>query len=232
MDVWKKINEALEFTDVPEFDTREYRSGIFTYLDSEKIPYKKAVREIGDVGFQNIFAIEIKRIYEGAENDLRESLYSKLLYKELQKQRDNFSHSFLIIEGDLNFCRESINGFDTMIETVQIDYNAHIFLTSDYKATIEQIYKIWYRLRNGTPFRIFLDQKRGISIRQKRLNVLSMLFDVGLKKASRLLHQFGSINGVFDWIKNLGKSWKLKGFGKKFFEKNNKLIFECGNDEI
>ncbi|MHA1277067.1 MAG: ERCC4 domain-containing protein [Candidatus Helarchaeota archaeon] len=214
----------------PIFDTREEASGLFSYLDSKGLDYKVEQLEIGDCIVSERCCIEIKRIDKNY-NDLKDSLFDGRLYAQSQQRRDNYELSIMIIEIndrsgmiDHKFTKRH---WESVEFSLEIDFNTHVYHTYSMKETVRLIYKLYKRLQKGKRYVTPINKKKiPLTLREKRIRFISGLLDVGEKHGTMLIDVFKTPARVIKWISLDGAILKLKGFDKKFFEKNKELIGE------
>lgn len=213
--------------DAPLFDGRETASGLFLALDKLGLPYKKVENMlIGDCVVSYDCCIEIKRITPTG-NDLWESLKDGRLYEQSYVRQQTYEKGIIIIEVDDQnnmynpyFTEKHFNSIRLSLE---IQYRQHVFLTGSMQDTIDLIYRIWKKEKEGEHYHDPTNKEpMPVPLIDKQRYLLSGLLDVGREKTLELVHEFGCPLNVFHWILNRDRA--LKGYGPKFFEKNRELL--------
>jgi len=182
--------------------------------------------QVSDVhdGFGNI-GIERKG------DDYVQSLFDGKLYKQLKELEDNFAYPFLFIEYDgipdmisknLSTNPGVIVGSITSIlarHKVTVCFVGGLYISMTCK-TIEKFYDLKNKVKEVeyTPIR------RGATAEEVKLDIISRIPKVGMKKGRALLDHFGdSIGNISDATEEEIKD--VAGFGKKL-AREIKEIFE------
>jgi len=207
---------------------------------------------IADVTISEKTCIEIKRVKKRPNyapfakyreyNDFIASQEDNRLYRQARDRRDNYECNFVIIElepgADLFTKAIPKQRFDHMIQSMAVYYHSVFLYSSSTEETAQMIADILARDIKGDHYVSPINKRpRPATLRDEQINMVAGLLDVSDKKANVLLDIFKSPWEILTWIKNttirytkggnpkLAKDqYEIKGFGPKFFLKNQKML--------
>jgi ERCC4-type nuclease len=220
-------------------DNREGKLKALLDKKSDIITYESKQLDIADIVISSEVAIERK---EG--NDFVSSIMDNRLFEQLLRLKDTYEYPILIIEA-LND-----NVFENTGMKISSIYGALAFIsyklgisvipTRNLEDTAIVIERIAYREQVKDSRPIFSRKApKNLSKKERRSFIIEGLVDIGPKKANALIDRFKNPYQVFKAIKRteitytktgnpkgiLGPLAELTGFGWKFVEKNQKLLF-------
>ena len=205
----------------------------------ENIIYEAKQLDIADVVISKDVAVERKEGY-----DLIASIIDNRLFEQLIRLKDTYDNPILIIEG-LN--KKVFENIGMKISSVygalaKISYKMGIAIipTPNLEHTAVAIERLAYReqIKNGET--VFSRKApKNMSEEDRRIYILEGLIDIGSKKAKLLIEAFNTPYRALRAIKKTeilytrtgnpkgikGPLEKLTGFGWKFVEKNQKILF-------
>ena len=205
----------------------------------KNIVYEAKQLDIADVVITKDLAVERKEGY-----DLIASIIDNRLFEQLVRLKDTYENPILIIEG-LN--AEVFENIGMRISSVygalvKISYKMGISVipTQNLEHTAVAIERLAYReqIKHGE---VVFSRKapKSMSEEDRRVYIIEGLIDIGSKKAKQLIETFKTPYKVLRAIKQTeilytktgnpkgirGPLEKLSGFGWKFVEKNQKILF-------
>ncbi len=220
-------------------DNREQKLKAILDKKKDKITYDLKQLDIADVVISNEVAIERKEGF-----DFVSSIMDNRLFEQLLRLKDTYEYPILILEG-LN--DEVIENTGMNISSVYgalsfISYKLGISVipTRNLEDTAIVIERIAYReqVKDSEPI---LSRKapKEMSKKERRSFIIEGLVDIGPKKAKALIDKYKTPYQVFKAIKRTkilytktgrmkgikGPLEDLAGFGPKFVEKNQKILF-------
>jgi Fanconi anemia group M protein len=220
-------------------DNREQK--LKTLFDKKKdtIRYESKQLDIADVVISSEVAIERK---EG--NDFVSSIMDNRLFEQILRLKDTYENPILILEGLNNEVFENtgmkISSIYGALAFISYKLGISVIPTRNLEDTAIVIERIAYReqVKDSSP--IFSRKApKQMSKDERRSFIIEGLVDIGPKKAKALIEKFKTPYQVFKAIKRTeilytktgnpkgirGPLNDLTGFGWKFVEKNQKLLF-------
>jgi len=210
-------------------------------LDKKKddITYDSEQLDVADIVISEEVAIERK---EGS--DFVSSIMDNRLFEQLLRLKDSYKHPILILEGLNDDVIENtgmkISSIYGALAFVSYKLGISVIPTRNLEDTAIVIERIAYReqVKDGMPL---LSRKapKALSKKERRSFIIEGLVDIGPKKAKALIEKFKTPYQVFKAIKHTeilytrtnnpkgiqGPLDELTGFGWKFVEKNQKILF-------
>ena len=220
-------------------DNREQK--LKALLDKKKdiITYESKQLDIADVIISSEVAIERKEGF-----DFVSSIMDNRLFEQLLRLKDTYENPILILEGLNNEVFENtgmkISSIYGALSFISYKLGISVIPTRNLEDTAIVIERIAYReqVKDSTP--IFSRKApKQMSKRERRSFIIEGLVDIGPKKARALIEKFKNPYKVFKAIKRTeilytrtgnpkgirGPLEDLTGFGWKFVEKNQRLLF-------
>ena len=220
-------------------DNRERKLMKIFDEEYQNIHYEARQLDIADVVISKDVAIERKEGY-----DFIASIIDNRLFEQLIRLKDTYENPILIIEG------LSIDVFENIGMRISSVYGAlakisfkmgiAVIPTPNLKHTAVAIERLAYReqIKNGE---IVFSRKapKNMSEEERRVYILEGLIDIGSKKAKSLIEEFKTPYKAIQAIKQTeiiytrtgnpkgikGPLQRLSGFGWKFIEKNQQILF-------
>ena len=220
-------------------DNRERKLMKIFDEEYQNIHYEARQLDIADVVISKDVAIERKEGY-----DFIASIIDNRLFEQLIRLKDTYENPILIIEG------LSIDVFENIGMRISSVYGAlakisfkmgiAVIPTPNLKHTAVAIERLAYReqIKNGE---IVFSRKapKNMSEEERRVYILEGLIDIGSKKAKSLIEKFKTPYKALRAIKQTeiiytrtgnpkgikGPLQRLSGFGWKFIEKNQQILF-------
>ena len=220
-------------------DNREQKLKGLLDNKSNTITYESKQLDIADIVISSEVAIERKEGF-----DFVSSIMDNRLFEQLLRLKDTYEYPILILEGlnDDVFENTGMNLSSIYGALSFISYKLGISVipTRNLEETAIVIERIAYReqVKDGTP--IFSRKApKQMSKNERRSFIIEGLVDIGPKKAKALIDKFKTPYQVFKAIKRTeilytktgnpkgikGDLENLTGFGWKFVEKNQRLLF-------
>jgi len=220
-------------------DNREQKLKGLLDNKSDTITYESKQLDIADIVISSEVAIERKEGF-----DFVSSIMDNRLFEQLLRLKDTYEYPILILEGlnDDVFENTGMNLSSIYGALSFISYKLGISVipTRNLEETAIVIERIAYReqVKDGTP--IFSRKApKQMSKNERRSFIIEGLVDIGPKKAKALIDKFKTPYQVFKAIKRTeilytktgnpkgikGDLENLTGFGWKFVEKNQRLLF-------
>jgi len=220
-------------------DNREQK--LMALLDTKKdiITYESKQLDIADIVVSNEVAIERKEGF-----DFVSSIMDNRLFEQLLRLKDTYENPILILEGLNNDVFENtgmkISSIYGALSFISYKLGVSVIPTRNLEDTAIVVERIAYREQVKDSMPIFSRRApKQMSKNERRSFIIEGLVDIGAKKAKTLIEKFKTPYGVFKAIKNTeilytktgnpkaikGPLEDLTGFGWKFVEKNQKLLF-------
>ncbi len=194
-------------------DHREKRTKTCEWLRTFDARIIEKQLDVADYIVSDRVGIERKTV-----SDLLESVLNQRLFRQLEDLSSSFDRPLLIVEGDqkMLFSARNIhpNTVHGVLSSITLDYGIPMIWTHSPKVTAAQIY--WTACREqgkgkrGLQARVC---KKAKSLAQQQQFLVAGLPSVNSVLSRRLLHEFGTVRGVF----GLGEEElkKVHGIGKK-----------------
>ena len=220
-------------------DNREQKLKHLLDKRKDTITYDSEQLDIADIVISEEVAIERK---EGS--DFVSSIMDNRLFEQLLRLKDSYEHPILILEGLNDDVIENtgmkISSIYGALAFVSYKLGISVIPTRNLEDTAIVIERIAYReqVKDGMPL---LSRKapKALSKKERRSFIIEDLIDIGPKKAKALIEKFKTPYQVFKAIKHTeilytrtnnpkgiqGPLDELTGFGWKFVEKNQKILF-------
>jgi len=220
-------------------DHREHKLKALLDKRKEKITYESKQLDIADVVISNEVAIERKEGF-----DFVSSIMDNRLFEQLLRLKDTYQYPILILEGLNDKVFENtgmkISSIYGALSFVSYKLGISVIPTRNLEDTVIVIERIAYReqVKDNMPL---LSRKapKELSKKERRTFIVEGLVDIGPKKAKTLIDKYKTPHLVFKSIKHTeilytktgnpkgiqGPLGDLTGFGWKFVEKNQKILF-------
>ncbi len=220
-------------------DNREQK--LMALLDTKKdvITYDSKQLDIADIVVSSEVAIERKEGF-----DFVSSIMDNRLFEQLLRLKDTYQYPILILEGLNDEVFENtgmkISSIYGALSFISYKLGISVIPTRNLEDTAIVIERIAYREQVKDSMPIFSRKApKSMSKKERRSFIIEGLADIGSKKASTLIDNFKTPYEVFRAIKYTeivytrtgrikgikGPLEDLTGFGPKFLEKNQKLLF-------
>lgn len=220
-------------------DNREQKLKAILDKKKDTITYESKQLDIADIVISSEVAIERK---EGS--DFVSSIIDNRLFEQLLRLKDTYEYPILILEGLNNDVFEKtgmkISSIYGALSFISYKLGISVIPTRNIDDTAIVVERIAYReqVKDSTP--IFSRRApKEMSKKERRSFIIEGLVDIGAKKAKALIEKFKTPYEVFKAIKRTeilytktgrmkgikGPLDDLTGFGPKFVEKNQKLLF-------
>lgn len=162
-------------------------------LQGRNIPVERKRIQPGDYVIGEI-GVERKTL-----QDFFSSMVRKRLFDQVERLREAYPLSFLLLEGDVAEVSSYRNpsAFWGAFASITIDRRTPIFFTPDKEQTANLLYVLWRR-REKRPSDYGLRHKpRFLTLEERQRFVVQGLPHVGDVLSRKLLERFGSIRNVF-----------------------------------
>ncbi len=220
-------------------DNREQK--LMALLDTKKdiITYDSKQLDIADIVVSSEVAIERKEGF-----DFVSSIMDNRLFEQLLRLKDTYQYPILVLEGLNDEVFENtgmkISSIYGALSFISYKLGISVIPTRNLEDTAIVIERIAYREQVKDSMPIFSRRApKAMSKKERRSFIIEGLADIGSKKASTLIDKFKTPYEVFRAIKYTEISYTrtgnpkgikgpledLTGFGWKFVEKNQKLLF-------
>ncbi len=210
-------------------------------LDKKKdsITYESQQLDIADIVISSDVAIERKEGF-----DFVSSIMDNRLFEQLLRLKDTYQSPILILEGLNDNVFENtgmkISSIYGALSFISYKLGISVIPTRNLEDTAIVIERIAYReqVKDNMPL---LSRKapKELSKKERRTFIIEGLVDIGPKKAKTLIDKYKTPHLVFKSIKHTeitytktgnpkgiqGPLSDLTGFGWKFVEKNQKILF-------
>ncbi len=220
-------------------DNREQR--LMALLDNKKdtIIYESKQLDIADIIISNEVAIERKEGF-----DFIASIMDNRLFEQLLRLKDTYEYPILILEGLNDEVFENtgmkLSSIYGALAFISYKLGISVIPTRNLEDTAIVVERIAHReqVKDSSP--IFSRKApKQMSKKERRSFIIEGLADIGPKKANALIDKFKNPYQVFKAIKRTeitytrtgnpkgirGPLEDLTGFGWKFVEKNQRLLF-------
>lgn len=203
------------------------------------IDYEVKQLDIADIVISKNVAIERK---EG--KDFVASIMDNRLFEQLLRLKEVYPSPMLVLEGLNDEVFETtgmnINSIYGALAFISYKMGVAIIPTRHLKDTLIVVERIAYReqVKDEIPV-LARSAPKGMELKERRVYILEGLIDIGKSKAMQLIEEFRTPFRVFQAIKHTrivytrtgnpkgieGPLSKIKGFGFKFIEKNQEVLF-------
>jgi len=220
-------------------DHRENKLKAVLDKKKEKITYESKQLDIADIVITSEVAIERKEGF-----DFVSSIMDNRLFEQLLRLKDTYQYPILILEGLNDKVFENtgmkISSIYGALSFISYKLGISVIPTRNLEDTVIVIERIAYReqVKDNMPL---LSRKapKELSKKERRTFIVEGLIDIGPKKAKTLIDKYKYPHLVFKAIKHTEISYTktgnpkgiqgpledLTGFGWKFVEKNQKILF-------
>jgi Fanconi anemia group M protein len=220
-------------------DHREIKLKALLDKKKEKITYESKQLDIADIVITSEVAIERKEGF-----DFVSSIMDNRLFEQLLRLKEAYEYPILILEGLNDKVFENtgmkISSIYGALSYISYKLGISVIPTRNLEDTAIVIERIAYReqIKDSMPL---LSRKapKEMSKKERRTFIIEGLLEVGPKKAATLIEKYRYPNQVFKAIKHTeiiytrtgnpkgiqGELENLTGFGWKFVEKNQKILF-------
>ena len=220
-------------------DNREQKLKAIFDQKKDIISYELKQLDIADIVISEDIAIERKEGF-----DFIASIMDNRLFEQVLRLKDTYADPILILEGlnDKVFENTGMNikSIYGALSFVSYKLGISVIPTRNIEDTAIVIERIAHReqVKDTTPI---LSRKapKQMSKKERRTFIIEGLVDIGPKKARALIDKYKTPHQVFKAIKHTeilytktgnpkgihGPLENLSGFGWKFVEKNQKLLF-------
>ena len=220
-------------------DNREQKLKHLLDKRKDTITYDSEQLDIADIVISKDVAIERKEGFNFVS-----SIMDNRLFEQLMRLKDTYKYSILILEGLNDAVFENtgmkLSSIYGALAFVSYKLGISVIPTRNLEDTAIVIERIAYReqVKDGMPL---LSRKapKTLSKKERRSFIIEGLVDIGPKKAKALIEKFKTPYQVFKAIKHTeilytrtnnpkgiqGPLDELTGFGWKFVEKNQKILF-------
>ena len=220
-------------------DNREQKLKRIFDQKKETITYVSEQLDIADIVISEEVAIERKEGF-----DFVSSIMDNRLFEQLLRLKDTYNYPILILEGLNDDVFENtgmkISSIYGALSFISYKLGISVIPTRNIEDTAIVIERIAYReqVKDGMPL---LSRKapKALSKKERRSFIIEGLVDIGPKKAKALIERFKTPYQVFKAIKHTeilytrtnnpkgiqGPLGEITGFGWKFVEKNQKILF-------
>lgn len=220
-------------------DNRETKLKVLLDKKKDTITYESKQLDIADIVISSEVAIERKEGF-----DFVSSIMDNRLFEQLLRLKDTYECPILILEGLTNDVFENtgmkISSIYGALSFISYKLGISVIPTRNIEDTAIVIERIAYREQVKDSMPIFSRRApKQMSKKDRRSFIIEGLVDIGAKKAKALIEKFKTPYEVFKAIKRTeilytktgrmkgikGPLDDLTGFGPKFVEKNQKLLF-------
>ena len=220
-------------------DHRENKLKALLDKKKDKITYESKQLDVADVVISSDVAIERKEGF-----DFVSSIMDNRLFEQLLRLKETYLNPILILEGLNDKVFENtgmkIASIYGALSYISYKLGISVIPTRNLEDTTIVIERIAYReqIKDDMPI---LSRKapKGMSKEERRTFIIEGLIDIGPKKARALIEKYSTPHLVFKAIKHTeiiftktgnpkgikGPLEDLTGFGWKFVEKNQKILF-------
>ncbi|MFW9942119.1 MAG: ERCC4 domain-containing protein [Candidatus Thorarchaeota archaeon] len=220
-------------------DHRENKLKALLDKRKEQLSYESQQLDIADIVISNEVAIERKEGF-----DFVSSIMDNRLFEQLLRLKETYQYPILIVEGLNDEVFENtgmkISSIYGALAYISYKLGISVIPTRNIEDTAIVIERIAYReqIKDGSP--IFSRKApKQMSKKERRSFIIEGLVDIGPRKANALIERFKNPYQVFKAIKHTeilytktgnpkgirGPLEELTGFGWKFVEKNQRLLF-------
>ncbi len=221
-------------------DNREQKLKALLDKKKDTITYESQQLDIADIVVSDNVAIERKEGF-----DFVTSIMDNRLFEQLLRLRDTYKYPILILEGLDDEVFENtgmkISSIYGALSFISYKLGISVIPTRNIEDTAIVIERIANREQGGKDSMPILSRKapKEMSKKERRSFIIEGLEDIGPKKAKTLIEKFKTPYQVFKAIRHTeilytrtgnpkgvqGPLEDLTGFGWKFVEKNQKILF-------
>ena len=220
-------------------DHRENKLKTILDKKKDKITYESTQLDIADVVISDEVAIERKEGF-----DFVSSIMDNRLFEQLLRLKDTYEYPILILEGLNDDVFENtgmkISSIYGALSYISYKLGISVIPTRNLEDTAIVIERIAYReQKKGDIPLLARKAPKELSKKERRSFIIEGLVDIGPKKAKALIDKYKTPYKVFKAIKRTEilytKSGRVKGiegpledltgFGPKFVEKNQRILF-------
>ncbi|MCC2508550.1 DEAD/DEAH box helicase [Methanimicrococcus blatticola] len=193
-------------------DTREIKSGVLKCLDAYGIELKTMKLDVADYVVSDDMAVERKTIadFNASLIDGKRNLFSQLV--DLSR---TYKKPVLIIEGDADLAAGQMheNSVRGALLSIEIDLNVSIFYTKNEEETALLLKMMAKKEQINEKKTVNPHGKKPAkTTHEQQEYILSSISGVGPNAAQLLLHEFGSLNNIFNASEE--DLCRVKGIGK------------------
>jgi len=220
-------------------DNREEK--LKAILDKKKdiITYESKQLDIADIVISSEVAIERKEGF-----DFVSSIMDNRLFEQLLRLKDTYEYPILILEGLNNDVFDNtgmkISSIYGALSFISYKLGISVIPTRNIEDTAIVVERIAFREQVKDNMPIFSRRApKQMSKKERRSFIIEGLVDIGAKKANALIEKFKTPYEVFKAIKHTeilftktgnpkgisGPLEDITGFGWKFVDKNQRLLF-------
>jgi Fanconi anemia group M protein len=220
-------------------DHRENKLKALLDKKKENITYESKQLDIADIVITSEVAIERKEGF-----DFVSSIMDNRLFEQLLRLKETYEYPILILEGLNDEVFENtgmkISSIYGALSYVSYKLGISVIPTRNLEDTAIVIERIAYReqIKDGMPL-LSRRAPKEMSKKERRTFIIEGLMNIGPKKAATLIEKYKYPHQVFKAIKHTeiiytrtgnpkgiqGELEDLTGFGWKFVEKNQKILF-------
>ncbi len=220
-------------------DHRENKLKAILDKKKDKITYESKQLDIADIVISSEVAIERKEGF-----DFVSSIMDNRLFEQLMRLKDTYKYPILILEGLNDHVFENtgmkISSIYGALSFLSYKLGISVIPTRNLEDTAIVIERIAYReqVKDNMPL-MSRKAPKELSKKERRTFIVEGLIDIGPKKAKTLIDKYKTPHLVFKAIKHTeilltktgrykgiqGPLGELTGFGPKFVEKNQKILF-------
>ncbi len=175
-------------------DHREYRSTIARLLSNKSLQIIPKQLDVGDYIVSSRIGVERKTI-----DDFLQSLISGKLFDQLYRLRGAYPRPILILEGTGLFIKRKVNPHAILgsLISICVDFGIPILTTEKPEETADLLFVMAKREQQQEQKPVVLrGEKPSMNLSERQRFVVEGLPFISSIIAKRLLHHFGSINGL------------------------------------
>jgi ERCC4-type nuclease len=158
------------------------------------------------------FAVERKTF-----RDFLKSVYDKRIFDQVERMRETYDNSCLIVEGDITRGLARIRNprvFYGALAKIIVEWGVSVIFALDEEQTAQFLFSLARKMEERGRERIIARHKpKTYTMRQRQLLAAQGLPHVGPKMADKLLSKFGSVRRLFSASKM--ELLSVEGIGKK-----------------
>jgi Fanconi anemia group M protein len=166
----------------------------------------------GDYVVGEGFAVERKTF-----RDFVSSIFKKRLFEQLQRLREAYERSCLIIEGDIGYGLADLTNplvFWGALAHITAEWNIPVVFTTNEEQTAQFLFSLAKRLQEEKEAAVeAIHKPKRFSLADRQKFAVQGLPTVGPKSADKLLKRFGSVRRVFTAREH--ELRRIDGFGDK-----------------
>jgi len=174
-------------------DNRERGTTIIKELVRKNLHINFETLPVGDYICSDRVIVERKEV-----RDLIRSITDKRLFVQAKALVESCSNPILIIEGNLNLYRTSLNpaALAAAIVSIATDFNLPIIYTKNQQETAEVLFAIIRREQMEHKRSVSIAKRKSLSIRDQLEETVATFPHINRTLARRLLQKFGSLNDL------------------------------------